>query len=272
MPMSSDLFKRVRQEMALRNYASRSIETYVSCIKQFALALPCPPREATLDLIQAYLLGIASTQSRPAVDQTISALKFLYVELYGWTDEAFAVERPRRHQTLPYVPTRQEVRALLDAIENRRYRLAASMLYGSGLRVSELVVVRIGDLRVEDLTLRVASGKGGRTRTTIVAESLLQELTWMVGARTRERPLLVRSNGDPLTVRSVQSVVHRTSLQLGLPVSCHSLRHAFATHLLEAGVSLRVIQDLLGHARIETTTRYTRIQSPSVFAVRSPLG
>ena len=272
MSMSPHLLERVRQEMALRNYASRSIETYVSCIKQFALALPCPPREATVDQIQAYLLGITSTQSRPAVDQAISALKFLYVELYAWTAEAFAVARPRRHQTLPYVPTRHEVRTLLDAIENRRYRLAASMLYGSGLRVSELVEVRVGDLRTEDLTLRVESGKGGRTRTTVVAPSLLEELAWMTGDRAREAPLLVRSNGDPLTVRSVQSVVHRVASELDLPVSCHSLRHAFATHLLEAGVSLRVIQDLLGHARIETTTRYTRIQSPSVFAVRSPLG
>jgi integrase/recombinase XerC len=94
----------------------------------------------------------------------------------------------------------------------------------------------------------------------------------MGGTRPPDAPLFVRSNGGPMTVRSVQSVVHRTANGLGIPLSCHSLRHAFATHLLEAGTSLRVIQDLLGHARIETTTRYTRIQSPSVFAVRSPLG
>jgi site-specific recombinase XerD len=100
----------------------------------------------------------------------------------------------------------------------------------------------------------------------------MPELQWMIGNRARTESLFVKENGEPLTVRSVQQVVQRVARELDLPVSCHSFRHAFATHLLEAGTSLRVIQDLLGHARIETTTRYTRIQSPNVFAVRSPLG
>jgi integrase/recombinase XerD len=272
MPLSPLLLTRVREEMAFRNYAPRSIDTYVSCLKQYLGTLEKAPRDVTADEIKAYLLEVvASTSSRPAVDQAISALKFLYVQLYGWTPDAFAVARPRRQQTLPHVPTRAEVKALLAAIENRRYHLAASMLYGSGLRVSELEDAKVGDLRLEDLTLRVPSGKGGRTRTTVVAATLEPELRWMVGDRERGQPLMARSNGAPLTVRSVQCVVRRAAAQLDLPVSCHSLRHAFATHLLEAGTSLRVIQDLLGHARIETTTRYTRIQSPNVFAVRSPL-
>jgi site-specific recombinase XerD len=271
MPLSTDLLPRVREEMTLRNYAPRTIDTYVSCLKKYARAIGCVPREATVEKIQSYLLGLAKEQSRPAVDQAISALKFLYVELYGWTDEAFAIERPRRQVRLPYVPSRDEVRRLLDAIENRRYQLAISMLYGSGLRISDIETACVGDFRLEDCTLRVPSGKGGRTRTTVVAPSLVPELQWMIAGRGRTEPLFVKSNGEPLTVRSVQQVVQRTARRLDIPVTPHSFRHAFATHLLEAGTSLRVIQDLLGHARIETTTRYTRIQSPSVFAVRSPL-
>ena len=272
MPLSTDLLPRVREEMTLRNYAPRTIDTYVSCLKKYAQAIGCVPREATVEKIQAYLLEIAKEQSRPAVDQAISALKFLYIHLYGWSEEAFAIERPRRHARLPSVPTRTEVRRLIDAIENRRYRLAVAMLYGSGLRVSDLETLCVGDVRLEDLTLRVPSGKGGRTRTTVIAASLVPELQWMIADRARTDPLFVKANGEQLTVRSVQSVVQRVAHELDLPVTCHSLRHAFATHLLEAGTSLRVIQDLLGHARIETTTRYTRIQSPNVFAVRSPLG
>ena len=272
MALSTDLLTRVREEMTLRNYAPRTIDTYVSCLKKYVRAIGCAARDATVEQIQAYLLELTNEQSRPAVDQTISALKFLYIELYGWTEEAFAITRPRRQAHLPFVPSRDEVRRLLDAIENRRYRLAASMLYGSGLRVSDLVTVCVGDVRLEDLTLRVPAGKGGRTRTTVIAPSLVPELQWMIGNRARTEPLFAKSNGDRLTVRSVQQVVQRVAREVDLPVSCHSLRHAFATHLLEAGTSLRVIQDLLGHARIETTTRYTRIQSPNVFAVRSPLG
>jgi integrase/recombinase XerD len=272
MALSTELLQRVREEMTLRNYAPRTIDTYVSCLRKYALEIGCAPREATVETIQAYLLKVANEQSRPAVDQAISALKFLYIELYGWTDEAFAIKRPRRQPRLPYVPTRKEVRRLLDAIENRRYRLTVSMLYGSGLRISEIETAVVGDARLEDLTLRVPAGKGGRTRTTVIAPSLVPELQWMMGTRARTEPLFVKGNGEPLTVRSVQQVVQRVAREIDLPVTCHSLRHAFATHLLEAGTSLRVIQDLLGHARIETTTRYTRIQSPSVFAVRSPLG
>jgi site-specific recombinase XerD len=271
MPLSADLFERVREEMTLRNYAARTIDTYVSCLRKYARAIGCVPREATLEQIQTYLLELTKEQSRPAVDQAISALKFLYIELYGRTPDAFAIERPRRQAHLPYVPSRDEVRRFLDAIENRRYRLAVSMLYGSGLRVSDIERACVGDFRLEDLTLRVPAGKGGRTRTTVVAPSLVPELQWMIAGRGRIEPLFAKSNGEPLTVRSVQSVVQRIARQLDIPVTPHSFRHAFATHLLEAGTSLRVIQDLLGHARIETTTRYTRIQSPSVFAVRSPL-
>jgi integrase/recombinase XerD len=146
MPLSTELFERVREEMTLRNYAPRTIETYVSALRKFARSIPCLPREATVEQIQAYLLELAKEQSRPALDQAISALKLLYIELYGWTAEAFAIERPRRQARLPYVPTRNEVRRLLDAVENRHYRLAISMLYGSGLRVSDLEPARVGDL------------------------------------------------------------------------------------------------------------------------------
>ena len=269
MPLSMDLFERVREEMTLRNYAPRTIDTYVSALRNFAGSIRCLPRDATVEQIQTYLLELTKKQSRPAVDQAISALKFLYIELYGWTPDAFAIERPRRQLRLPFVPSRDEVRRFLDAIGNRRYRLAIAMLYGSGLRVSEIKTACVGDFRLEDLTLRVPAGKGGRTRTTVVAPSLVPELQWMIGNRGRNESLFVKGNGEPLTVRSVQQVVQRIARQLDIPVTPHSFRHAFATHLLEAGTSLRVIQDLLGHARIETTTRYTRIQSPSVFAVRS---
>ncbi len=271
---STTLVERFQQEMRLRNYAPRTIATYTSCIRQYARWLsPTWPRDAALDAPRTFLIELVETGvGRSLLDQHISALRFLYVELYGWQADALRIRRPKRRKTLPVVPTRNEVLRLADAIDNRKHRDAVFLAYGSGLRVSELVQLRVADVDADALLVRVR-GKGGRDRLTVLSQGLVDEVAWLQQGKAPWDPLLRSRQGGHLAVRSIQTVVARARRRAGLDkqITPHSLRHAFATHLLEGGTDLRVIQKLLGHQRIDTTTRYTRTVSPARMQIRSPL-
>ena len=273
--LSTGLMKRYRQELRLRGYAKRTIKTYESCLRQYTRWLwPIVPKEAPLDMPRSFLVHLVELgASRSLLDQQISALKFLYVELYGWASEELDVPRPRRRKTLPVVPTREEVLKLANALTNRKHRAAVLLAYGSGLRVGELVALDVGDVDLDELMVRVRAGKGGKDRHTVLSETLVPEVAWLQNGRADFAPLVPNAQGGRWSTRSMQYVMADACKKAGLKkrVTPHSLRHAFATHLLEGGTDLRVIQVLLGHAKIETTTRYTHVINPSRVRVTSPL-
>lgn len=274
MPLATDLYTRYQQELRLRNYRPNTIRTYRSALQGYVRWLaPVHPRGATLEQVQGYLLHVLDAgRSRSMVDQVVSALKFLYIELYKRHAPAdFCIARPRREFTLPRVLNREEVLALADAVPNRRHRLAVLLLYAAGLRVSELVAANVGDVDLEALSLHIRCGKGGRDRITVLSERLQEDLIWVSGSRPLHAPLLPNKDGERWSARSVQHVVERAAARIGVHASCHTLRHSFATHLLEDGTDIRFIQSLLGHAKIETTTRYTHVRNPAVLRIRSPL-
>ena len=260
--------------MRIRGYSPRTIRVYRSALRGFATSFgPRPVREASAEDIRRYLLDcLDGGCSRSKLDQVISALRFLYIELYRThTAETFLVPRPRRPATLPRVLSRQDVLALADAVGNRKHRLAVLLLYATGMRVSELVGANVEDVDFDGLTLMVRGGKGAKDRITVLSESLVDQLEWIVGKRPPRSPLIPSGDGSRWTARSLQHVVERASARTGIMASCHTLRHSFATHLLENGTDLRFIQELLGHVKIETTTRYTHVRNPAVRRIRSPL-
>ncbi len=273
--LSTRLVERYEQELRLRNYAENTIATYLSCLRRYVRWLRrLHPRSADSDVVRAYLPGLADVgASRSLVSQSVSALKFLYVVLYGWEPEAFDVPRPRAESRLPFVPTRDQVLRMADATPHRPHATAILLLYGSGLRLSELLALTVGDVDLNRLLLRVVQGKGRKDRLTLLSERLRPELTLRTRDRARSAPLFIARSGSPWSPRSVQKFVSAAAARAGIPqrVTPHSLRHAFATHLLECGTDLRVIQGLLGHTDIRTTTRYTRMRDPNRFSVASPL-
>lgn len=265
---------RFEQELKLRNYSPTTIRTYRSALAGFVRSIhPAHPREASLDQVKGYLIDLVEAgRSRSLVDQVISALKFLYVELYRqYANHEFEIPRPRRASTLPRVLNREQVLTLADAVPNRRHRLAVLLLYAAGLRVSELIHANVGDVDLVNLTLMVRGGKGGRDRITTLSPRLDEDLRWICGNRHGREPLVPRKDGGRWSARSLQHVVERASLEVGVVASCHTLRHSFATHLLEDGTDIRFIQELLGHANLETTTRYTHVRNPAMMRIRSPL-
>jgi len=275
MELSENLFERYRQEMRVRHYARKTIKEYTGCLRAYVRWLhPTVPREASAEQVRAYLLEcLEQGRSRAYVDHAISALRFLYVDLYGWSKEAFRVRRPRREQALPDVPTRAEVLRMAEALTNRKHRLALLVLYGSGLRVSELVRARVRDADLDTLVLKVRDAKGRKDRLTVISSALVEDLHWIIGSRSPDAYLFPSNGGGRWTTRSVQKVVGGAAKKAGLDkhITPHSLRHAFATHLLERGTGLRYIQELLGHARIQTTARYTRMRDPHSQRIESPL-
>lgn len=274
-PLSSNLFTRLRQEMVLRNYANRTIKTYTSCLRMYVRWLEGEsPRAVSPETPRSFLLAlIAAGASRTYIDQNISVLKFLYVELYGWSPEKLAIARPRREWSLPVVPTRAQILRLAGAIRNPKHRLAVLLMYASGVRISELVRLNIDDVDFEQRVLRVRDGKGGKDRLTIFSEQLIPALRSQTRGRPRVAPLFPSQKSGRLAIRSLQGVIQKARRGARLPkgITAHSLRHAFATHLLEAGTDLRIIQDLLGHSSVLTTTRYTHIAGPCRRRIQSPL-
>jgi integrase/recombinase XerD len=275
MPLSNQLFARFEQEMKLRNYARTTIKTYLCCLRAYVRWLhPTLPRDATNDQIHDFLLSLVSEgRSKAWIAQSISTLKFLYIELYNRPAAAVRLRYPRRQSRLPYVPTRAEVLQIAGALTNRKHRLAVLLLYASGLRASELIALKVGDVNFEKKTLTVHAGKGGRDRVTLFSAELAEDLRRACDQRAARDPLFPSAAGGPWTTRSLQKVVRRAARRAGVShrITPHSLRHAFATHLLEGGTDLRFIQSLMGHASIETTTRYARVQDPGALGLSSPL-
>ena len=272
--LSTELFERFKQEMRLRRYSRASIKAYTSALRQYTRWLDgVHPREATDELVRAFLLHeVERGRSAAWLSQAVSALKFLYLEMYEWPKANFRVPRPKRPRSLPRVPTRAQVLRMAERVANRKHRLAILLLYASGVRVSELCALRVGDVDLDRNVLHVRGGKGEKDRITLLSERLHPELLWLMDDRDAKEPLFPSQQGGRWSTRTVQRVVGRAAEAAGVPaVTPHTLRHAFATHLLEGGTDLRVIQQLLGHTSVKTTVRYTHVADPGRFRVASPL-
>lgn len=273
--LSAQLVERYARELRVRQYSARTVRAYATAVRQYAQWLaPVHPRDATAETVRGYLLReLERGRSAAWLGQTVSALKVLYVDLYEWPEADFRVPRPRRDTRVPRVPTREEILRMAARTHNRKHRLTILLLYASGVRVSELCSLRIQDVDLEQNVLHVRAGEGEKDRSTLLSPHLHKELRWVMADRQDSDWLFPSRSGRRWTTRSVQRVVGAAAERAEVPgpVTPHTLRHAFATHLLEAGTDLRVIQELLGHSSVKTTTRYTHMADPARSAVTSPL-
>lgn len=231
---------------------------------------------AAEDLIQRYLVYLVAHRdaSRSYHNQAVSALRFLFETVLERPRLAVRIPRPKKRRKLPDVLSPDEVARMLDKPRNLKHRALLVLLYSAGLRVSELVRLRPGDLDEDRGLLRVRGGKGGKDRNTLLARRALDAVRDYQAAYPTDRWLFPGVRADRhLTTRSVQRVVTRTARAAGIRkrVTPHTLRHSFATHLLEGGTNLRIIQELLGHNSARTTQIYTHVAQTALQAVRSPV-
>jgi len=179
----------------------------------------------------------------------------------------------KRHKRLPVVLSKNEIIRIIETIKNTKHKTLISLAYGAGLRVSEVINLRVKDIELDELSLIIRSGKGDKDRLTIIPEKILDSLHVIMAGKEPSDYLFESERGGKLTTRTAQMIFERAlqKTSIAKDATFHSLRHSFATHLLENGVSVRYIQQLLGHASITTTQQYTRVTNPQLKNIRSPL-
>lgn len=271
------LRQRMTEDMQVRGLAPGTIRNYLHHIKDFAAYFGISPDQLDLEAVRQYSLYLLEDRRIAAetVNQFICAAKFLYLTTLEmpWGSEHFP--RPKRPIKLPVVLTYEELVQFFDYVSGIRYRTILMLCYGAGLRVSEAVAVKSSDIDSKRMLIRVEQGKGNKDRYSMLSPRLLEILRtyWRIARPQGEYLFPSWRTARHITSGSVQQACTDAWNKSGLrkKVTAHTLRHSFATHLLEGGTDIRIIQILLGHRSIDTTTRYAQVSPLVVARTQSPL-
>jgi site-specific recombinase XerD len=271
----SPLRRRMIEDMTIRKFAPKTQHDYLQRVKNFTIHLGRSPDMASSEDVRRYQLHLtASGVGVPTVNQTVSTLRFFFKVTLGRPDLVERTAFVREPRKLPVVLSPEEVTRLLDAAPSLKYKAALSVAYGAGLRVSEVVALKIGDIDSKRMVIRVEQGKGRKDRYVMLSPHLLGLLrAWWKAARPQGWLFPGRNPVQPMTTRQLNRACHAAADMAGIgkTVSMHTLRHSFATHLLEQNIDIRVIQVLLGHAKLDTTALYARVATKTIQQVMSPL-
>jgi integrase/recombinase XerD len=281
MPTTSRLRQRMIEDMRMRKLAGKTQSAYIRAVVQLARYLGRSPDTATADDLRRYQLHVVDHgMSAISLNASIAGLRFFFevtVRRGDVMDQMSTVHVPR---TLPVVLSRDEAARLIAAAGSLKYQTALSVAYGTGLRASEVAALKVGDIDSQRMILRVEQGKGHKDRYAMLPPLLLERLrNWWRFARAQGKMLdggwLFPGQNpiDPMSTRQLNRAIHAAAktAQIDKRVSMHTLRHSFATHLLEQKVDIRVIQVLLGHKKLETTALYAQVATEVLREVISPL-
>ena len=277
----SPLRQRMIDDMRMRKLEHKTQEAYIRAVCKLAAFLRRSPETATVEDLRRFQLQLVDQGTSPiTLNATLTGLKFFFDVTLGRGELMAKMQTVKLPRTLPVVLSPQEVSRLIAAARNVKHQAALSVAYGAGLRASEVISLKVGDVDSQRMTLRVEQGKGAKDRYAMLSPVLLQRLRtwWRVGhAQGKILPGGWLFPGldpmDPLTARQLNRAVHDAAAAAGINkrVTTHSLRHSFATHLLERKVDIRVIQVLLGHKKLETTTIYAHVATDLLQEVIGPL-
>lgn len=277
----SPLRQRMIDDMRMRKLSDKTQSAYIRAVRQLAAFLGRSPDTATVEDLRRFQLHLVDHGSSPiTLNATITGLKFFFEVTLDRGEVMARMQPVRVPHTLPVVLSREEVARLIAAARNLKHQAALSVAYGAGLRASEVIGLKVGDVDSERMSLRVEQGKGRKDRYAMLSPVLLERLRawWRLGhAQGKILPGGWLFPGldpmDPLTARQLNRAILAAALaaKIDKRVSMHTLRHSFATHLLEQKVNIRVIQVLLGHKKLETTSIYTHVATDLLRTVISPL-
>jgi site-specific recombinase XerD len=271
----SPLRRRMIEDMTVRKFASKTQRDYVQRVKHFTAFLGRSPDTASFEDVRRYQLHLAASGAGvPTLNQSTATLRFFFrvtLKRADIIEHTTFIHEPRK---LPVVLSPEEVARFLDAAPGLKYKAALSVAYGAGLRVSEVVALKVSDIDGKRMVIRVEQGKGHKDRYVMLSPHLLELLrAWYRAARPQGWLFPGLKPASPMTPRQLTRACHAAArmADIGKRVSPHTLRHSFATHLLEQNIDIRVIQVLLGHAKLDTTALYTRVATKTIREVMSPL-
>lgn len=275
------LRQRMLDDMRMRKLEPRTREAYIRAVRRLAAYLHRSPDTATVEDLRSFQLHLVDTGTSPVtLNATLTGLRFFFDITLDRAEVMARMQPVKVPRTLPVVLSPQEVSRLIAAGRSVKHQAALSVAYGAGLRASEVIGLKVTDVDSQRMTLRVEQGKGRKDRYAMLSPVLLQRLrSWWRIAHAQGH-MLPRgwlfpgmNPTQPLTIRQLNRAVHAAAEAAGIPkrVSTHTLRHSFATHLLERKVDIRVIQVLLGHQKLETTTIYTHVATDLLREVIGPL-
>lgn len=280
-PAVSLLRQRMIEDMRMRKLNPHTQEGYIRAVRKFTQYLGRSPDTATVEDLRNFQLHLVDHGISPiTLNATITGLKFFFDVTLGRIELMARMQPVHVPRTLPVILSREEARRLIAAARNLKHQTVLSVAYGTGLRASEVVALKVGDIDSQRMTLRIERGKGDKDRYAMLSPVLLERLrTWWKVARAQGKML----NGgwlfpgmnpiEPLSPRQLNRIVRDAAeaAKIDKRISMHTLRHSFATHLLEQKVDIRVIQVLLGHKRLDTTALYTQVATDILREVVSPL-
>ncbi|MEM5829182.1 MAG: tyrosine-type recombinase/integrase [Candidatus Aenigmatarchaeota archaeon] len=266
-----DALQKLENEIKLRGFSERTLKMYLFYNQKFLEFIKKNPEDVNEDDIKAFIAKKMEEGVSPKSIVLIkAALKFFYDEVLKKGIVNF--KSPKVPKKLPTVLTREEVKKIIDSIENEKHKLIVMMLYSSGLRLSELINLRVGDLELEERIGWVRTGKGEKDRMFILSERVVEKIKGFLEGRSLEEYVFKGRKGK-ISPRTIQKIVASAikKANINKKISPHTFRHSFATHLLEAGENIRKIQELLGHSSLNTTQIYTHISREELKKIKSPL-
>jgi len=275
MAEMSPLRRRMIEDMTVRNLSPATQRSYIHAVAKFSRYFGRSPDHLALEDVRTFQVQlVAAGISWPALNQTVCALRFFYGVTLGHGEIPERIPYAREPRRLPVVLSADEVVRFLEAVPGLKSRTALTTAYAAGLRASEAVRLKVGDIDSGRMMLRVEQGKGGKDRYAMLSPQLLTILRgywrlvrprqWLFPGRDEDRPI------DPQVLHAACRSACKAA-GLAKRVTVHTLRHSFATHLLEAGTDIRIIQVLLGHNNLSTTARYTRVADTTIRSTASPL-
>src|SRR3989344_5943150 len=267
------LIDRLQQEMKIAGFSPRSIKSYSICDQKIYSHFQKPLNQISEDEFKSFLAKLANKNYSPyTLNLYHATFKYIIRNIYK-TPLDFRFPYAKRPKTLPVVLSRKEITILISSLNNSKHKTLIALAYGAGLRVREVINLKVRDIDLEELTIHLKQSKGAKDRITIMPVKIKTDIQNLITGKKAGDLVFESERGGKITTRTAQKVFSNALKKVGIkkPATFHSLRHSFATHLLENGVDVRYVQALLGHQNIRTTQLYTQVTNPKLKNIKSPL-